>query len=153
MEKKIQRLEEDLTKYQCVVKTLEERLTQLEGKSAPSALESESPSAEVSTTQIEDGVVGHEKAIAHISPDNIRDVVKILALRIFNVKELCTRSITGKGSSKAGDKPRESLDGHKVALLEKLVREKCPTIHHRDFMEKLQNVQKVLRRKQEKTVW
>ena len=84
----------------------------------------------------------------HISPENHKEVVKTLALRLFTIEELCTRSISGKKSALGADKPREPLDGHRMSLLVKLMREKCPGVDRKIMIEKLQNVQKVLRRGQ-----
>jgi hypothetical protein len=60
------------------------------------------------------------------------------------LEELKSRSISGKRSWSAKD-PRPPLDQQKLQRLENVVREKC-AVGHREFVDKFQNVQKVLRR-------
>ncbi|XP_066574798.1 uncharacterized protein LOC136764542 isoform X2 [Amia ocellicauda] len=85
-------------------------------------------------------------AVAHLSDDAVQEVMKILVLKVFKREELHCCSVTGKRSVKSGENPRPPLHPERLDWLEALVREKCPSVTHKIFVEKLQNIQKVLRR-------
>lgn len=74
-----------------------------------------------------------------------QDIVKKLAVRVFTREELITKSISGKRSAKSSESPRPALDPVKLSQIEHIARKKG--VEHRSFIEKLQNLQKVLRRK------
>jgi hypothetical protein len=90
-------------------------------------------------------------SVAHMGADTPKKIIKTLALRLFSGKELNGRSITGKRSVKSADAaPRPPLDGERMELLEKLVRERCPDTTHKELVETVQNLQKVLRQQDKK---
>ena len=94
-------------------------------------------------------VASLEAAVSHLSRRGGKDlleVLKILALKVFTVQELVGHSPTGKKTCKSGDAVRPPLDLIQFQQLESLVRRKCD-VSHMTFMSKLQNLQKMLRKK------
>ncbi len=85
-------------------------------------------------------------AVSHLQSESVIEIIKLLAFTIFSKEELKDGSISGKKSFKSGEAVRPALDQAKVGQLERLVRRKCPSVDRRVFVDKLQNVQKVLRR-------
>ena len=75
---------------------------------------------------------------------NTAAVVKALASHMFSKEELLTRSILGKRSCVCTEFSRPALNPQKLQEFKTIVAEYCNT-SHKDFVEKLQNVQKVLR--------
>ncbi len=84
--------------------------------------------------------------VMHIQTDNIIEIIKVLAFVLFSKDELRDASISGKKSVKSGEVVRPALNQSKLAQLERVVRRRCPSVDRRVFVDKLQNVQKVLRR-------
>lgn len=80
---------------------------------------------------------------------SLYECVKILATEVFTEQELQDCSISGKRtckSSPAGVRP--PLDQQTLQVIETIMKEKDPaTVNHKWFVEKIQSVQKVLRRK------
>ena len=140
MKRKFEELEEKLLKYRTKQKKLEEKYKQLEAKLQ------EGPAVAGGDTQGVGGTDAYQDAVKNFSEQQYREVLKTLALKVFTKEELAKRSISGKKCAKSGETPRLPLDQEKMALLEKLFLDKCPTMNHKIFMEKLQNIQKVLRR-------
>lgn len=76
--------------------------------------------------------------------------VEILVAKLFSQEEdLKNKSVSGKRTVKCGaNGPRPAMDQEKVRLLQDTVMNKFPEVTNRKcIVEKLQNIQKVLRRK------
>lgn len=76
---------------------------------------------------------------------NKREVLGVLARKMFTKDELIKSSITGKRGSKV-DTAKPCLDPTRLAYLQKLMIEHHSEVTHKWITEKLQNVQKVERR-------
>ena len=107
---------------------------------------------DVSTDNQEDEVVPGRSLsflrtkIEHVT--SMYECVKILATDVFPEQVLCDSSISGKRSFKSSEAgARPPLPQAVLAAIEKIAREKDNSITHKWFVEKLQSVQKVLRRK------
>ena len=83
-----------------------------------------------------------EALVAHLGGDSAK-----VAQKLFSGNELETHYLTGKRSVKSGEVVRPPLDSVHLDLLEQLARGKCPELTHKLFVETLQNLQKVLRKK------
>jgi hypothetical protein len=86
-----------------------------------------------------------KKLAAGYCTNDAATITKLLSAQFFTTEELVSSSISGKKSAKSGDVCRPPLNAEKVGAMENVVREKCG-INRKEFVEKLQNVQKVLRR-------
>ena len=84
--------------------------------------------------------------VEHLNSNNIVEVIKTLACIIFAKEELISHSLSGKKSSKCINDARPPMDQEKLGKLQTLVRTKCPSVTSKLFTEKMQNLQKVLRR-------
>jgi hypothetical protein len=75
--------------------------------------------------------------------------VEILIAKLFTQDELRNQSISGKKTVKCGaNDPRLAMDQEKLSLLQDIVLNKFPNCASRKcIVEKIQNIQKVLRRK------
>ena len=141
MKRQIEDLEQDVRKQKAKYRKLEERVKKLE------ALVEERPATKEPVPDVGDQ---QRNAIKNFCTSDIVPIIKALALSIFTREELALKSISGKKCAKSGEQPREALDQEKIALVEKLFREKCPETNHKVFMEKFQNIQKVIRRDMKK---
>ena len=86
--------------------------------------------------------------IAQLSPAQDKDrrtIVKALALQVFKEEDLATHSLSGKKGPKQVGDCRPALDQAKLSFLERMVHQKCG-IDHKDFVEEMQLVQKVIRK-------
>ena len=88
------------------------------------------------------------KVIQDLRPNEIVRVIKTLAYSVFSKDDLASKSLTGKRSIHSGDKTRLPLEQTKLRAIETVAMEKCPSLNHNDFVSKLQNIQKMLRRTQ-----
>ena len=88
-----------------------------------------------------------EASVAHLGRDSANAIIKVVAQKLFTGQELETHSFTGKPSIKSGEVVRPPLDSVRLDLLEQLARSKCPELTHKLFVETLQNLQKVIRKK------
>ena len=86
-------------------------------------------------------------AIKDLIPSDILRVIKTLAYSVFSKDELASKSITGKRSIHSGDKARLPLEKTKLCAIKTVAMEKCP-LNHKEFVSKFQNIQKMLRRTQ-----
>ena len=134
MKRKFEEFEEKLLKYCTKQKKLGDKYKKLEAKLQ------EGPAVTGGGTQGIGGTNAYQDAVKNYSEQQYREVLKTLALKVAK------RSISGKKCAMSGETPRLPLDQEKMALLEKLFLDKCPTMNHKIFMEKLPNIQKVLRR-------
>ena len=75
--------------------------------------------------------------------------VEILVLKLLSEEDLKNQSVSGKRSAKCGaDGPRPPMDPSKLTLLQDIVINKFPNeASRKGIVEKIQNMQKVLRRK------
>jgi len=78
-----------------------------------------------------------------------KGAVEILIAKLFTQDELRNQSISGKTTVKCGaNDPRLALDQEKLSLLQDIVLNKFPNCaSSKCIVEKIQNIQKVLRRK------
>ena len=133
--KRIHELEDKLARVLSKVRRIEKKLDKMSTKKK----EEDSDNEEEKLLHL----------IAHLSPEQEKDrrtIVKTLALQFFTEEQLATHSLSGKkGPKQAGD-CRPALDQAKLSSLERMVRQKC-CINHKDFVEKMQSVQKVIRKK------
>ena len=122
------------------VRAIKERMKRWQG-------ESTSASASLSAPQVGlESDEGLAASVKHLT-DEI-EILKTLTFQIFTREEIKNCYLTGKKTAKCQDRAvRPALDQAKLQKLEGLVRQKCPGLSHKQFMEKLQNVQKVLRKK------
>ena len=118
-------------------KSVEEKLRHMEAKFQ------DAPTPAASTANETDEF---QDSVKNFSAIQFCEILKTLALKVFTKKELAEKPISGKKCAKSGDNPRQPLDPERMALLEKLFLEKCPDMNHKVFMEKLQNIQKVVTR-------
>ena len=81
-------------------------------------------------------------SVAHLGRDSAKEIIKVVAQKLFSGHELETHSLTGKRSVKSGEVVRPPLDSVRLDLLEQL-----PELTHKLFVGTLQNIQKVLRKK------
>ena len=88
-----------------------------------------------------------EALVAHLGRDSAKAIIKVVAQKLFSGNELETHFLTGKRSVKSGEVVRPPLDSVRLDLPEHLARGKCPELTHKLFVETLQNLQKVLRKK------
>ena len=87
-------------------------------------------------------------AIKDLMPSDILRVIKTLAYSVFSKDELASKSLTGKRSIHSGDKARLPLEKTKLCAIKTVAMEKCPSLNHKEFVSKFQNIQKMLRRTQ-----
>ena len=85
-------------------------------------------------------------AIKDLRSSNILRVIKKLAYSVFSKDELAFKSLTGKRSIHSGDKARLPLEKTMLCAIETVTTEKCPSLNHKEFVSKFQNIQKMLRR-------
>ena len=85
-------------------------------------------------------------AIKDLRSSDILRVIKTLAYSVFSKDELAYKSLTGKCSIQSGDKARLPLEKTKLRAIETVATEKCPSLNHKEFVSKFQNIQKMLRR-------
>ena len=80
---------------------------------------------------------------------SLYECVKILATEVFTEQELQDCSVSGKRTCKSSPVGvRPPLDQQTLQVIETIIKEKDPTtVNHKWFVEKIQSVQKVLRRK------
>ena len=88
-----------------------------------------------------------EASVAHLGRDSAKAIIKLVAQKLFTGQELETHSLTGKRSIKSGEVVRPPFDSVRLDMLEQLARNKCPELTHKLFVETLQNLQKVIRKK------
>ena len=86
--------------------------------------------------------------IKDLMPSDILRVIKTLAYSVFSKDELASKSLTGKRSIHSGDKARLPLEKTKLCAIKAVAMEKCPSLNHKEFVSKFQNIQKMLRRTQ-----
>ena len=86
------------------------------------------------------------KTIQDLRSTEILRVIKTLAYGVFSKDELASRSLTGKRSIHSGDNARLPLEQTKLHAIEAVAMEKCPSLSHKEFVSKFQNIQKMLRR-------
>ena len=87
-------------------------------------------------------------AIKDLMPSDILRVIKTLAYSVFSKDELASKSLTGKRSIHSGDKARLPLEKTKLCAIKTVAMEKYPFLNHKEFVSKFQNIQKMLRRTQ-----
>ncbi len=146
-------MKESFRKLKNRIKTLEERVDAKE--KALSELQAARMMPGVGTPAVQAAgelcnglpLVHHREAVSHLPPESVQEAFRVLAFWIFTAEELKMSSISGKRSAKCGDSaPRPPLDQDRLRQLEALVREKCPSLTHKGFIENLQNLQKVTQR-------
>lgn len=95
-----------------------------------------------------------------LSIDDLKDLIKhseftqsvdIVLKKIFSSEEILTKSISGKKSIKSSASgPRPAMDQDKMNVLFDVLRWKFPNFARKDVVEKIQNIQKVMRRVEKK---
>ena len=116
------------------------------GQLGPYALPATLPSPLPAVLPREDRAA-FEASVAHLGRDSAKAIINVVAQKLFTGQELETHSLTGKRPIKSGEAVRPPLDSVRLDLLQQLVRSKCPELTHKLFVETLQNLQKVIRKK------
>ena len=87
---------------------------------------------------------GLRSVIENVPHEDLPAAFKVLSKMIFSEDELIGSSISGKRSVKSGSEIWPPLDAKKVNIMKTVIKGRYPKINHKAFIEKLQNVQKVL---------
>ena len=134
----IDRLKYDMRKMKKKIKTLEEQME--EQKSNTSTGES---------LRSVNGNTHDELYKAVELKSTWQGAVEILIAKLFTQDELRNQSISGKKTVKCGTNgPRPAMDQEKLSILQDIVINRFPNCSSRKcIVEKIQNIQKVLRRK------
>ena len=112
----------------------------------------EQPGTSSSTNTVsQPRINGHSKEellqeIDYLPQEAVKEIIKAVLFKLFSNEELKKSSISGKATSKTHGNPRQPLAPEKFSLFEEIVRKKIPSLTHREVVEKVQNIQKVLRR-------
>lgn len=86
-----------------------------------------------------------QQFISNIAETRFQEAVKVLSSKLFTENELMNNSISGKKSAKS-ETYRPALSSSKTEILVKLVCNQCKVLP-KDILAKLQNIQKVVRRR------
>lgn len=86
-----------------------------------------------------------QQLISNIADTRFQEAVKVLSAKLFTEDELMNSSISGKKSAKS-ETYRPALNSAKTEILVKLVCNQCKVLP-KDILAKLQNIQKVIRRR------
>lgn len=79
---------------------------------------------------------------------NAQQALNYALRELLSLEEIRNSSISGEKIVKCGeDGPRPPLDQEKFRLLEEIIHEKFPSFTRKKFREKIQNIQKVERKK------
>ena len=134
----LDRLKYDMRKMKKKIKTLEEQME--EQKSTTSTGES---------LRSVNGNTHDELYKAVESKSTWQGAVEILIAKLFTQDELRNQSISGKKTVKCGTNgPRPAMDQEKLSILQDIVINRFTNCTSRKcIVEKIQNIQKVLRRK------
>ena len=153
MRKEIDGLKEDMKSLRRKYRRLEETVGKgggAVGQPGPSAVPAPRPTplpAPLPAVLPREDRASLEASVAHLGRDSAKGIIKVVAQKLLSGNELETHSLTGKRSVKSGEVVRPPLDSVRLDLLEQLARGKCPELTHTLFVETLQNLQKVLRKK------
>jgi len=131
-EPRLKKLEKELAELREYFRSLRRKFRKLQEAASSSV-----------TPAVEDPL----SCVSHLEPDNILEVVRIISVQVFTSEDLKNHSLSGKKSVKCLEQPQSALNQEKLARLQVLIRSKCPLVTtSKIFMEKIQNLQKVLRR-------
>ena len=148
VEKEIAGLKDDMKSLRRKYRRLEEALGKSGGAvgPGPSALPAPLPAPVPAVLPREDRAA-LEASVAHLGRDSAKAIIKLVAQKLFTGQELETHFLMGKQSIKSGEVVRPPFDSVRLDMLEQLARNKCPELTHKLFVETLQNLQKVIRKK------
>ena len=152
LRRKYRRLEKEITGLKDAMKPLRRKYRRLDeavgksggavGQPGPSALPATLPSPLLAVLPRDDRAA-LEASVAHLGRDSVKAIINMVAQKLFTGQELETHSLTGK----SGEVVLYPLDSVRLDLLEQLARSKCPELTHKLFVETLQKLQKVIRKK------
>ena len=134
-------MEQDVDYLMGEVKRLKGRVKKLE---SPETQKMESKEAKTSQPQETTSSVVQIQLIE--GSNNVSQAITTLLKALFTNEELKSCSITGKKSPKCTGQARPPLDQGKFERLCESVRAKFPGTEKKIIIEKIQNIQKVLRR-------